>query len=107
MTALEARHNITQAMVWLLLLGLAAMSGLLIATNQGILVLGVGAVAWLLTLPLSKGLSQVISAVRVQVHANLNSTMFYVRRLQKLPGHLLCKGGSPIGHDLCSFMKTA
>ncbi len=51
MTALEARHNITQGMVWLLLLGMAAMCGLLIATNQGILVLGMGAIGWLITLP--------------------------------------------------------
>lgn len=51
MTALEARHNVTQAMVWVLLLGLAAMSGLLIATDISALILLAGATGWLITLP--------------------------------------------------------
>ena len=51
MTALEARHNVTQAMVWVLLLGLAATAGLLIATDISALVLAVAATGWLITLP--------------------------------------------------------
>lgn len=57
MTALEARHNMTQAMVWLLLLGMAATSGLLIATNVSILILMVACLGWLVTLPYHAHLS--------------------------------------------------
>lgn len=57
MTALEARHNVTQAMIWLILLGLAAMCGLLIATDLSVLVLGLAAVGWMITLPYHANIS--------------------------------------------------
>lgn len=63
MTALEARHNVTQAMVWLILLGLAAISGLLIATNLGILILLAAALGWLMTLPYHAQLSVWLTGV--------------------------------------------
>lgn len=63
MTALEARHNVVQAMVWLLLLGLAAISGLLIATNQGLFVLAAAAIGWMITLPYHAQLSMWLSGI--------------------------------------------
>ncbi len=61
MTALEARHNFTKGMIWLVILGTAGFAGLLLATNVFLLMLLAVFMVWLGTIPYHTRMSAVLS----------------------------------------------